>query len=344
MTYRKEIEVVNPSTSLSTLVAHALEARSQLLGSLHQADTSLYRVFHGATEGHPGVTVDRYGPNLLIQSWRESPVEAELREVRALVGRELGQHFGLVCYDRSKRGDLQRTLVELSSDAPVGTELGVSYDVQLVHRGIDPLLFLDFRAARRLIRERAAGKSVLNLFAYTCGIGVAAAVGGAKEVLNVDFAQHALDIGRRNVELNQLGDTKFHVLREDCIPVLRQLSGLGVKGKAARRKFTRLKPQTFDLVILDPPRLAKSPFGLVDTVNDYQSLFKPALLSTKRGGELLVTNNVAKVDANAWIEMLTRCAMKAEREIANIEIIEPERDFPSLDGRHPLKMVWLTIS
>ena len=336
--------MVNPSTSLPTLVEQALEARSGLLESLHQTDTSLYRVFHGATEGHPGLTVDRYGPNLLIQSWREIPPEAELREIRAVVSRELGQDLGLVCYDRSKRGDLQRTLVELSSEALVGNELGVRYDVELVHRGIDPLLFLDFRAARRLIRERAAGKSVLNLFAYTCGIGVAAAVGGAKEVLNVDFAQHALDVGRRNAELNEVGDAKFRILREDCIPVLRQLSGLGVKGKAARRKFTRLKPQTFDLVVLDPPRLAKSPFGLVDTVNDYQSLFKPALFSTRRGGELLVTNNVAKVDAEAWIEMLNRCAKKAEREIANVEIVRPERDFPCLDGRHPLKMAWLTLS
>ena len=230
-TYRKGIEVVNPSTSLPTLVEHALEARSELLQGLHQTETSLYRVFHGATEGHPGLTVDRYGPNLLIQSWREIPPEAELREVRALVSRELGQDLGLVCYDRSKRGDLQRTLVELSSEALVGTELGVKFDVELVHRGIDPLLFLDFRAARRLIRERAAGKSVLNLFAYTCGVGVAAAVGGAKEVLNVDFAQHALDVGRRNAELNEVGDAKFRILREDCLPVLRQLSGLGVKGK-----------------------------------------------------------------------------------------------------------------
>ena len=56
-----------------------------------------------------------------------------------------------------------------------------------------------------------------------------------KEVLNVDFAQHALDVGRRNAELNEVGDAKFRILREDCIPVLRQLRGLGVKGKAARQ-------------------------------------------------------------------------------------------------------------
>ena len=202
--------MVNPSTSLPTLVEHALEARSELLQGLHQTETSLYRVFHGATEGHPGLTVDRYGP--IISSFRAGGrvrPRLELREVRALVSRELGQDLGLVCYDRSKRGDLQRTLVELSSEALVGTELGVKFDVELVHRGIDPLLFLDFRAARRLIRERAAGKSVLNLFAYTCGVGVAAAVGGAKEVLNVDFAQHALDVGRRNAELNEVGMPSF---------------------------------------------------------------------------------------------------------------------------------------
>ena len=337
--------MVNPSTSLPTLVEHALEARSELLESLHQTDTSLYRIFHGATEGHPGLTVDRYGPNLLIQSWREIPSEAELREIRAVVSRELGQDLGLVCYDRSKRGDLQRTLVELSSEALVGTELGVKFDVELVHRGIDPLLFLDFRAARRLIRERAAGKSVLNLFAYTCGVGVAAAVGGAKEVLNVDFAQHALDVGRRNAELNEVGDAKFRILREDCLPVLRQLSGLGVKGKAARRKFTRLKPRSFDLVVLDPPRYAKSPFGLVDTVNDYQSLFKPALLSVAPGGEMLVTNNVASVEVEVWIDALHRCATKAGRPISSVELLRPEDDFPTFqDTHHPLKMAWLEIA
>ena len=222
--------------------------------------------------------------------------------------------------------------------------MGYNFDGELVHRGIDPLLFVDFRAARRAVRARSTDKSVLNLFAYTCGIGVAALAGGAREVLNVDFAEHALAVGRRNAELNQFDQSRFRILREDCLPVMRQLSGLGVKGKAARRKFTKLKPRQFDLVVLDPPRYAKSPFGLVDTVNDYQSLFKPALLSTRPGGEMLVTNNVASVALDDWLASLKRCALKAGREIQETEILRPELDFPTFeDEHHPLKLAWLKL-
>ena len=146
--------------------------------------------------------------------------------------------------------------------------------------------------------------------------------------MNVDFAQHALDVGRRNAELNEVGDAKFRILREDCLPVLRQLSGLRVKGKAARRKFTRLKPRSFDLVVLDPPRYAKSPFGLVDTVNDYQSLFKPALLSVAPGGEMLVTNNVASVEVEVWIDALHRCATKLDARFLRLSCFDPRTTFP----------------
>ena len=90
-------------------------------------------------------------------------------------------------------------------------------------------------------------------------------------------------------------------------------------------------------------RDAKSPFGVVDTVNDYQSLFKPALLCTKPGGKMLVTNNVASVEQDVWIESLKRCTQKIGRSIESIEMITPDADFPSLDAKPPLKMAWLTI-
>ena len=331
--------------ALGERLEKALEHRVELIEELHQSETSIYRLFHGATEGCPGLTVDRYGPNLLIQTWREPPAVGTLEMVRELISERLNLNLGLCWYDRSKRGDLKRPLVELRDEPQIGTELGLQFEVELVHRGIDPLLFLDFRAARRAVRARSADKSVLNLFAYTCGVGVAALAGGAREVLNVDFAEHALGVGRGNAALNNLDEERFGILREDCLPVMRQLSGLGVKGKAARRKFTKLKPRQFDLVVLDPPRYAKSPFGLVDTVNDYQSLFKPALLSVVPGGEMLVTNNVASVEVEAWVESLHRCATKAGRPISSVELLRPEEDFPTFeDAHHPLKMAWLNIA
>ena len=85
--------------------------------------------------------------------------------------------------------------------------------------------------------------------------------------------------------------------------------------------------------------MSKSPFGKVDTVNDYPSLFKPALLCTKPGGWLLATNNVASVDEKHWIAQLQRSATKAGVTLSKIVTLRPEKDFPSPDQKWPLKIV-----
>lgn len=68
-------------------------------------------------------------------------------------------------------------------------EMGVTYRFQARHAGQDPWLFLDLRAGRRRVMQEIAGKSLLNLFAYTCGVGIAAAKAGAAHVVNVDFSE-----------------------------------------------------------------------------------------------------------------------------------------------------------
>jgi 23S rRNA (cytosine1962-C5)-methyltransferase len=107
--------------------------------------------------------------------------------------------------------------------------------------------------------------------------------------------------------------------------------------------FPKLEAQTFDLVFLDPPRYAKSPFGVVDLVNDYASVFKPALLCVADGGSLICTNNVADVQRDAWLDQLQRSAAKAGRPIRDMEWIMPEADFPSSDGQPPLKIALLRV-
>ncbi len=115
------------------------------------------------------------------------------------------------------------------------------------------------------------------------------------------------------------------------------------RGVPAPSNYPRLKPRQFDLVILDPPRWAKSPFGTVDLIRDYPSVFKPALLATAPGGRLLCTNNVAQVKRDDWLDQLRRSATKAGRPIKAIDLIEPEEDFPSFDGQPPLKMAVLEV-
>jgi 23S rRNA (cytosine1962-C5)-methyltransferase len=229
----------------------------------------------------------------------------------------------------------------------VGRELGLAYDVRPRHRGQDPLLFLDFRGTRRLVRARALGASVLNVFSYTCGIGVAALAGGAREVWNVDFARSALEVGRENARLNGFcltqGDA-FRTIEADAIPTMRQLAGLPVKGRGARRGFQRFSERRFDLVVLDPPRWAKTPFGAVDVVNDYPSLLKPAIGCARAGGTVIATNHVPTVTREAFAATVRRTAEKMGRSFTELTLHGPEEDFPSFDGEPPLKVAVGVVS
>ncbi len=189
------------------------------------------------------------------------------------------------------------------------------------------------------MRAIAKDKRVLNLFAYTCGLGVAAAVGGAREVVNVDFARSALTVGAENALLNGIRGPVFSLVHENVIPMVRQYAGLPIKGRGARRDHLVIAPRRFDLLMLDTPRWAKTPFGAVDVVRDYPSLLKPALLCTEPGGLLLATNHVPSVDREAFVAMAERTAEKAGRRLADVEVLAPDPDFPSPDGRPPLKML-----
>ena len=335
--------------SLVPLLAAALDARTDLLTRLHAEQTDCYRLFHGSVEGHAGLTIDRYGELLLVQCFH-SPLAAEaLAAIEAFYATRL-PGLTLVYNDRSHANSrignpLPPDQLEAAMAAREMREMGVSYRIAGRHAGQDPWLFLDLRAARRRVMQEAPGKSLLNLFAYTGGVGIAAAKAGARFVVNVDFADSSIMIGKENMRLNAL-PVRPRFVKCDAFAAMRQYSGIGqperVRGKIMP-PFPKLEAQTFDLVFLDPPRHAKSPFGVVDLINDYASVFKPALLCTSVGGTLICTNNVASVAREAWLDQLQRSAAKAGRPIREMEWIMPEADFPSSDGQPPLKIALLRV-
>jgi len=343
-----------PDTApLSALLQAALTARKPLLEQLHAENTDAYRLFHGSVEGQPGLTVDRYGDLLLAQSFH-SPLDAtQLDELAAFYADAL-PGLALVYNDRSRANSrignkLEGEALAVAMQPRIAHEMGVSYHIQGRHAGQDPWLFLDLRAARRRLMQEVkgegAGKTVLNLFAYTCGAGIAAAKAGASFVVNVDFAESSLAVGKENARLNEL-PIRPRFIHSDAFAAMRQLSGIGqpkmVRGKRMP-PFPKLEPRQFDIVFLDPPRYAKSAFGVVDLVSDYPALFKPALLCTAEGGTLICTNNVAEVEREPWLDQLQRSATKAGRTIREVEWILPDADFPSSDGKPPLKVALLRV-
>ena len=144
---------------------------------------------------------------------------------------------------------------------------------------LDTGLFLDARKKRDLIRGEAAGKRVLNLFAYTCSLSVSAAKGGAGQVDSVDLSNTYLNWGRVNFALNGFdGQGKFTFIREDVNQFISQ---------SARKGFR------WDLIILDPPSFSNSKKmrGTLDIRRDHRDLIQNCLSLLSPEGTLYFSSN-----------------------------------------------------
>jgi 23S rRNA G2069 N7-methylase RlmK/C1962 C5-methylase RlmI len=147
---------------------------------------------------------------------------------------------------------------------------------------LDTGLFLDSRGKRALIRSCAAGKRVLNLFAYTCSLSAAAAKGGARQVDSVDLSNTYLEWGRINFALNGLegrhNEGALALIRDDVQRFL---------GRAAREKLS------WDIIILDPPSFSNSKkmSGSLDIRRDHAALIRSCLSLLSPGGTLMFSSN-----------------------------------------------------
>lgn len=333
--------MTTPASGLAPSIHRALAARAALVDALAHEGTDAWRVFHGVAEGRPGLTIDRYGELVLVQTFREPLARGELDVLRDILGPTIvwnhrGKAPGTRFSDYAPDDDV-------STREFVVRENGVRFPIRARHRGLDPWLFLDLRAGRRALARRASGKSLLNLFAYTGSAAITALAHGAREAWNVDFARSSLDVARSSLAWNGIAEHALVNIEEDFFPVVRQLAGLPVKGRGSARPFARLEPRPFDLVFLDPPAWSSGPFGGVDVVDDYPSLLKPALLALAPGGTVIATHHVASVSVESWREILERCAAKCGRPFVSLEMLAPDADFPSFDGRPPLKIAVASV-
>jgi len=144
---------------------------------------------------------------------------------------------------------------------------------------LDTGLFLDGRKKRALLRLEAAGKRVLNLFAYTCSLSVAAAVGGAKQVDSIDLSNTYLEWGKLNFALNGITPSdKLSLIRTDVLQFLDQ---------------AKTRKNCWDIIILDPPSFSNSKkmFETLDIRRDYQELIGKSLSLLSPDGTLYFSTN-----------------------------------------------------
>lgn len=317
------------------LVAQALERRRAL--GLPSAETTAYRLIHGEGDGLEGLTVDVYDQHLVASLYTESFGARErgwLEAARALgfAGVYLKlrprQANELASAERRERAP---EAAVLGSDAPPALlvrENGQPFEVRLGD-GFSTGLFLDQRDNRAEVAALAAGKRVLNLFAYTCSFGAVAAAHGAVRTVNIDVAKSALERGRRNYALAEVCSGEHQFFARDVLDALPRMAQKG---------------ERFDLVVLDPPSYASTRRGRFSVERDYPELVTLAMRLIADDGVLLACTNHQKLEVRDLDRAIVLAAAAAQKRVRDLRFALPPPDHPSLPGRAPhLKSAWIRL-
>lgn len=280
-------------------------------------ETSAYRLVHAESDNLPGLVVDKYDQTLIIQilsagmeRWRDPIVEvlAEVLHpecifersdvaVRELEG--LQERIG-VCYGA------------LPDQPMIIIENGLKFTVNLV-TGQKTGFYLDQRENRQFCREIAGGKKVLNCFAFTGGFTVSSLAGGAKEVLSIDSSEEAIEMARENVALNEQPEARTRWIVGDVFEELRTL---------------RDKAESFDMVILDPPKFAPTASQAQKAARGYKDINLYAFKLLKPGGLLMTFSCSGGIDEAFFQKIVADAALDAEVDARILYRLSQAPDHP----------------
>jgi 23S rRNA (cytosine1962-C5)-methyltransferase len=283
--------------------------------------TTGLRLVHGENDGLPGVVVDRYGDFAVLKLYsagltphRPHIVEALRQEAKGLAG-----VFGRDEIPRDEESDeaAPQGKVLWGAEPPERIEI-VEHGMKLlvdVRRGQKTGLFLDQRENRRMVRDLSAGRGdVLNLFGYTGGFSVAAALGGARHVVTIDVDRDAIVLARENFRVNGLDPADHAFASEDAFEILKRYKAQG---------------RQFDLVVCDPPAFAKSQKAVEAALAGYASLNRAALHVLAPGGLLVTASCSARVSAEQFQDAVKEAAYKTR---IDLQLVEDRRQPPD----HPV--------
>jgi 23S rRNA (cytosine1962-C5)-methyltransferase len=291
----------------------AAVARRRVLDDI----TNAARLVYSESDGIPGLIVDRYDDVVVVQftaataeRWRSVIVDV----CRSLDG--INSVFERSDLDvRRLEGLSPATGLLAGAEPPPFVEIiehGCRYLVD-VRRGHKTGFYLDQRDNRRIVAQNAGGRRVLNLFCYTGAFSVAAMRGGATHVVSVDSSAQALEIGRSNADLNGIADMEW--VKADVFAYLREL---------------RDAQATFDLIVLDPPKLAASAAQVRRAARGYKDLNWLAFRLLTPGGHLATFSCSGLVDSELFTKVVAGAALDARREVAVVRHLDQASDHPVL--------------
>lgn len=282
-------------------------------------DTALAcRLVFSEADGLSGLTVDRYGDWLLMQV--TSLAIAQRLPLFLELLREKLSPRGI--WLRTEKGIRDAEGLQLEDGLAWGeppprpliiTENGIQFALD-VAEGQKTGFFLDQRDNRRRVADFVSHQRVLDVCCYSGGFSLNCLVhGGAREVVAIDLSESALALARANAERNGVAD-RLTTRRGDCFRMLGDLAEAG---------------ESFQTVILDPPKLARNRQGLDAALRGYYSLNRSALALVEPGGVLATCSCSGQVSSEDFVDMLAQAALHENRRLQILEVRGAAADHPT---------------
>ena len=276
-----------------------------------------YRLIAGESDGLPGVTIDRFGNFLVLQL-----LSAGAEYQRAAIISALQTLYPQCSiYDRSDVAVRKKEGLALAQGPVVGElppdllpiqENGMKLYVD-IKAGHKTGYYLDQRDSRLATRRYVADKRVLNCFSYTGGFAVSALMGNCRQVVSVDTSQEALDVAKKNVELNKLDLSKAEFIRDDVFKLLRKYRDQG---------------ETFDVIVMDPPKFVENKGQLQGACRGYKDINMLAIQLLNPGGVLLTFSCSGLMTTDLFQKIIADAAIDAGRDVQFIEQFRQAADHP----------------
>ena len=277
---------------------------------LAKAQLDARRVFHGRGHLHEGlehINVDWYAPVMLVSGYKEIENIDELTEL--IVRFDVERQIKSVVYQlRSSKGAVSELKWGEEHPVCIVTESDLKFEVQPGVRQ-NAGFFLDMRPLRHWLREYSEGKNVLNLFAYTCSLSVAALAGGARQVVNVDMSKPSINWGKRNHELNSQDPRSVKSIPHNLF-----------KSWGRIQQFGR-----YELLLIDPPTRQKGSFS---AEKDYAAVLKKLHKLSAPGADIIATVNSPYLSGDYLPSLM-------QRYQSNIRLIGEMQASPEFLDKYP---------
>lgn len=317
----------------------ALQERKNLIDD---AGGSAISLFNGFREGDPDWVIECYGSTLVL-NYHNRESGNVLSDAQMIADAYLLWLPWIKCVLLKNRYSTEMSIrqgkiIFGENLTEVISEFGINYCIDL-RINQDCSFYLDTRYLRTWLHQHSSGKKVLNTFAYTGSLGVAALAGGAQTVVQTDLNRRFLDLARRSTQINLLPPEKMKIIGGDFYRTIGNL-----------KKDQKL----FDYVILDPPFFSSTDGGRVDLFKDPDRLINKVKPLVAHYGVLVVVNNALYLSGENFLETLAKLCKDGYMSIEEIipvpldvtgypNTIEAEPPVPTVPFNHATKIVILRV-